>query len=123
MAPFERFTAWQHSHKLVVEVYRATGRWPVSERFGLAGQVRRAAVSIPTNVAEGSAKRGPREFRRFLDVVLGSIAELTYLLRLAHDLGYITTNEYERIEAQRNLAGGMAWRLYKSIRASTEEER
>ena len=74
MAPFERFTAWQHSHRLVVEVYRATGRWPVSERFGLAGQVRRAAVSIPTNIAEGSAKRGSREFRRYLDIALGSLA-------------------------------------------------
>ena len=123
MAPYERLQAWQLSHALVIEIYRLTSHWPDHERFGLISQVRRAAVSIPTNIPEGSAKRGPREFRRFLDVVLGSIAELTYLLRLAHDLGYITTNEYERIEAQRNLAGGMAWRLYKSIRASTEEER
>ena len=116
MAPFERFTAWQHSHRLVVEVYRATGRWPVSERFGLAGQVRRAAVSIPTNIAEGSAKRGSREFRRYLDIALGSLAELTYLLRLACDLGYLEQNEFERVEQARDEAGRHVWRLYESLR-------
>jgi four helix bundle protein len=60
-----------------------TESWPVAERFGLTIQVRHAALSIPTNIAEGAANRGHREFRRYLDIALGSLSELTYLLRLA----------------------------------------
>lgn len=118
MAPFERFEAWQRCHDLVVEIYRVTAGWPAQERFGLVSQIRRAAVSIPTNIAEGATKRGPREFRRFLDIALGSLGEVTYLLRLAHDLGYLTSGEFSEIEAIRNRAGGMTWRLYAAVRES-----
>ncbi|MBK7714105.1 MAG: four helix bundle protein [Gemmatimonadetes bacterium] len=83
---------------------------------GLALAGRRAAVSIPTNIAEGSAKRGSREFRRYLDIALGSLAELTYLLRLACDLGYLEQNEFERVEQARDEAGRHVWRLYESLR-------
>ena len=115
MAPYERFEAWQRSHALVIEIYRLSSRWPDHERFGLVSQVRRAAVSIPTNIAEGTAKQGPREFRRFLDTSLGSLSELTYLLRLARDLGYLTHEDHERIEAIRDGAGRVTWGLYKSM--------
>jgi len=115
MAPYERLEAWRFSHELVLAVYRATVAWPVPERFGLISQVRRAAVSIPTNIAEGAAKRGPREFRRFLDVSLGSLSELTYLLCLGRDLGYLEAGEFEGIEQLRDRAGRATWRLYQAI--------
>jgi len=115
MAPHERLEAWQRAHQLVVAVYRLTGTWPDHERFGLVSQARRAAVSIPTNIAEGAAKRGPREFRRFLDTALGSLGELTYLMRLAHDLGYIDADDYSALERLRSFVGKLTWRLYQSI--------
>jgi four helix bundle protein len=90
MIAYERFDAWQAAHDLALELYRATDRWPRSERFGLTIQVRRAALSVPANIAEGAAKRGCREFRRFLDIPLGSLAELSYLLRFSRDYALLT---------------------------------
>jgi len=115
MQPYERFEAWKSCHRLTLETYRATGRWPKHEAFGLVSQARRAAASAATNIAEGSAKRGPREFRRYLDIALGSLAELSYLFRLAADLGYLTPAEYETLEALRNNAGRLTWGLYRSL--------
>jgi hypothetical protein len=74
--PYERFEAWKVSHELALAVYSATRGWPRSELYGLTSQLRRAALSAPTNIAEGCAKRGPAEFRRFLDYSLGSLSEL-----------------------------------------------
>jgi four helix bundle protein len=115
MTPFERLEAWQLCHSLVLAVYRLTANWPPTERYGLVSQVRRAAISIPTNVAEGAAKRGSREFRRFLDISLGSLSELTYLLRLARDLGYLSAEEFDGIENLRERAGQLTWGLYRAI--------
>jgi four helix bundle protein len=119
MAPYERFAAWQHSHRLVLSVYQATQKWPRHEMFGLVSQARRAAVSVPSNLAEGSAKRGSREFSRYLDIANGSLSELEYLLRLARDLGYLERNRWETIEAQRDVAGRSLWGLYAAIRRRT----
>jgi four helix bundle protein len=69
--------------------------------------------SIPFNIAEGSANRGRREFRRFLDIALGSMAELSYCLRLARELDYLTESEWQEIEGQRDAAGQLLWRLYQ----------
>jgi four helix bundle protein len=61
--PYERFQAWKAAHELALEVYQITDKWPISERYQLTAQIRRAALSVPTNIAEGTAKRGSREFR------------------------------------------------------------
>ncbi|MDH4348180.1 MAG: four helix bundle protein, partial [Gemmatimonadota bacterium] len=87
MFPFERLEAWRGCHELTLAVYSVTNTWPRHEQYGLISQSRRAAASAATNIAEGSAKRGPAEFRRYLDIVLGSLSELAYLLMLARDLG------------------------------------
>ena len=71
MGPHEKPDAWQAAHQLALEVYAATERWPRAERFELTTQVRRAALSVPTNIAEGVARLRPRELRRFLNVARG----------------------------------------------------
>jgi hypothetical protein len=66
--PYEKLLAWKVAHQLALETYTITENWPRNELYGLTAQTRRAALSIPTNIAEGVAKSGPREFRRYLDI-------------------------------------------------------
>lgn len=115
MHPFERFEAWRQCHLLTLAIYRLTASWPWEERYGLVSQVRRAAVSVELNIAEGSAKRGSLEFRRFLDISLGSLAEVACLLRIASDLGYPTASEGSSVEDLRARASRLTWRLYESV--------
>jgi four helix bundle protein len=115
MAPYERFDAWQMAHRMALLTYKVTESWPVTERFGLTIQVRRAALSIPTNIAEGAAKRGHREFRRYLDIALGSLSELTYLLRFSRDRGLLTPESWLELEDLRDQAGKLTWQLYRTL--------
>ena len=113
--PYERFEAWKVSHELALAVYAATRGWPRSELYGLTSQVRRAALSAPTNIAEGSAKRGPAEFRRFLDYSLGSLSELAYLLRFARDEQFLTDDAWTKLQQMRDKAAILTWRLAHSL--------
>ncbi len=115
MRVFERLDAWQRCHELTLAVYLVTRNWSDSERFGLISQVRRAAVSVECNIAEGAAKRGPAEFRRYLDIALGSLSEVACLLRIAADLNLHSQVESERINEIREKASQVTWRLYQSM--------
>jgi four helix bundle protein len=95
-----------------------TSTWPSRERYGLVAQARRSAYSGAANIAEGSAKRGSKEFCRFLNISLGSISELSYILLLARDLGYLRGEEWGEIEALRDHAGRLTWGLYRSLTRS-----
>jgi four helix bundle protein len=92
----QRFTdlkVWQRSHARVLEIYRLSSNFPREERFGLTSQLRRAAASVPTNIAEGSKRRGGQEYARFLNIAEGSpLAETEYLTVLSRDLGYLTAD-------------------------------
>jgi four helix bundle protein len=115
MLPYERLTAWQVCYELVLEIYRSTAGFPKHELYGLTSQARRAAFSAAANIAEGAAKRGAREFRRFLDIAIGSLVELAFILRLSRDLEYLSNDDWNRIDELRRRAGYLTWRLYRSI--------
>jgi four helix bundle protein len=115
MLGHERLRAWELCHELVLGIYRCTNRWPIQERYGLTAQIRRAAVSSATNIAEGAGKRGSREFRRYMDIALGSLAETSYLLRLAADLGILTPTDWQALDQLRKRAGGLTWRLARAL--------
>ena len=102
MQPFEKLVAWQACHRLALHVYRVTRRFPTEERYGLTSQIRRAATSAASNIAEGSAKRGTREFRRYLDNSRGSLAELACLLIIARDLGLTNNDDSTLLEVERD---------------------
>jgi four helix bundle protein len=119
--PYERFQAWKAAHRVALEIYRETDRWPREERFGLSIQLRRAALSAPTNIAEGASKRGTREFRRFLDIALGSLAEVSYLLRFSRDYGLLSEESWLDLEAVRSEAGRLTWNLYYAVSRRTVE--
>lgn len=84
---------WQKAHGFVLEVYALTATFPKSETYGLALQMRRAAVSIPANIAEGFRRRGKADKARFMNVAEGSVEECRYFLILAKDLGYADTQK------------------------------
>ena len=121
MMPYEKFEAWRVAHKLALDVYRITAEWPSSERYQLTAQTRRAALSAPTNIAEGAAKRGVREFRRYLDISLGSLSELSYLLRFSRDCGILSEEAFRALDDLRNQAGVVTWRLYSCICRSASD--
>lgn len=122
MRPFERFAAGRAAHELTLELYRASARWPKDELYGLVAQARRAAVSIGANLSEGAARKGSREFRRYLDVARGSHTELQYLVQVAVDLGYSTDEELASLNSALRKSGVLLWKLYSAVgkRAATE---
>ena len=98
MRDIRKYEVFQLSDQLVLEVYRLTGGFPRSELFGLTGQMRRAAASIPMNLAEGAARSGAKEFAQFVNIALGSCEEVRYQLHLSEALGYITKADQERLD-------------------------
>ena len=115
MMPYERFEAWKVFHQLALEIYRITNSWPSTERYQLTAQTRRAALSAPTNIAEGASKRGRREFRRYLDIARGSLSELSYLLLFSRDCGILDEDSFSRINKLRTRASKLTWGLYASL--------
>jgi four helix bundle protein len=115
MAIDQRLKAWQRCHELCVAVFRSTRSWPAEERYGLSAQARRAAHSVAANIAEGSAKKGKAEFRRYLNISLGSLSELSYTLLLAKELEILSGQEWQSLDELHQRAGGTAWLLYKSL--------
>jgi four helix bundle protein len=88
---FRNVIVWQKAHGFVLEVYGITGTFPKSEVYGLSSQFRRAAISIPANIAEGFKKRGKADKLRYYNIAQGSLEECQYYLILAHDLRYADT--------------------------------
>ena len=101
---FRNIKAWKLADDMVMSVYSQTRRFPKEELYGITSQLRRAAVSVPTNIAEGSNRSHSKEYLRFLFIANGSIAEVEYLLHLSKRLGYIGEQDYCSIEQQRKEA-------------------
>lgn len=113
---YEHLLAWKASYRLLLDLYGVTQRWPRHELYGLTSQVRRAGYSASANIAEGAAKKGPREFRRFLDISVGSLAELSVGLRLAKGTGILSSEDYERLRGKLRDAGRLTSALARSMR-------
>ena len=94
MKDYRELRVWERAHGLTLRIYKATENFPQHERYGLAGQLRRAAASIPTNLAEGCGRGTDGELARFVQIAAGSASETDYLLRLCHDLEYIAGDNY-----------------------------
>jgi four helix bundle protein len=101
---FESLLVWQKAHQFVLDTYKMTLNFPDSEKFGLTSQFRRAAISIPANIAEGYGKRSSADKARFYNIAQGSLNECRYYLRLAKDLGYAET---QSLTEQSNEIGKM----------------
>jgi four helix bundle protein len=98
--PHKKLDVWAAAVDLAHLIYKTTDRFPVREQFGLTSQARRAAVSIPSNIAEGAARHTKREFVQFLHIAKGSLSELDTQLELARRLEYLGQMEWEMLDAQ-----------------------
>lgn len=116
MGDYNQLKVWERAHELALAVYRSTETFPASERVGLTGQLRRASISIASNIVEGSSRRGDGEFGRFLSIAQGSAAEATYQLLLARDLGYLPPEQWEKLDGMAQEIGRMLFGLTKAIR-------
>lgn len=115
MASYRELLAWQAAHEMAVCVYKVTASWPTHERFGITSQLRRAAVSVPTNITEGATRRGSKDFRKFLGYALASASEVEYLIDLALEIGVATANDASRLTPLNKRAGQLTYRLLRSL--------
>jgi len=118
MKPHKKLNAWMKSFEFVKDIYSITNSFPSEERFGLISQMRRAAVSIPVNIAEGAARKGSKEFIRFLYISLGSMTELDTLLLLSSELLYISKVESDLLIEKLDVIGKLIYGLIKRLEKS-----
>jgi len=102
MRDFRELKVWEKAHRLTLQVYRITKDFPSDEQFGLTVQLRRAAASVPTNIAEGCGRDSERELARFMSIAARSVSEVEYQLLLACDLDYMQDETYRELNQQVN---------------------
>ena len=100
MKAFRDLKVWEKAHQLTLQVYQLTSSFPKDELYGLTSQVRRAAASIPANIAEGCGRNGDAELGRFMQIAMGSASELEYHLLLARDLSFLSEEVYSRLNLE-----------------------
>ncbi len=116
MQNFKDLIVWQKAHENALLVYSSTKGFPKEELFGITSQIRRAAVSIPTNVAEGCGKFTKKDFANFLQIAFGSAQEVEYLSLLSSELNYFNKTDYQKIESLNNEVKAMLISLIKKVR-------
>ncbi len=123
MQDFKKLRVWEKSHQLALCVYQLTANFPQFEQYGLTSQIRRSAVSIAANIAEGCGRQTSNEMKQYLTVALGSASETEYHFLLAHDLGYINKEDYERLLNEITGIKQMLTSLIKTIKEKQSSRR
>jgi len=113
---------WEKAHTLTLAVYKDTLRFPSEERFGLTSQIRRSCSSIPANLAEGCGRRSDGEMARYVQIAMGSGAELSYHLLLSRDLGLLKTTDYARLDSELSEVMRMLCSLSQKLRSALARE-
>jgi four helix bundle protein len=113
---FEDLTVWQEAHKLALEVYKATAKFPAAEKYGIVSQLRRSSSSVPANIAEGFGRATTRELLRCLQIARGELEETRYFFLLSRDLEYVTPRDCESMSEQCNSVGRLINALGSSLK-------
>ena len=115
MSDYRKLKVWEKAHALTLQTYAATKSFPREELYGLTSQLRRASVSIGSNIAEGTGRRSPREFAYFLRVAIGSAHEIQYQYLVARDLGWLSPAEHAALDRSAGEVRAMLDALHASI--------
>ncbi len=113
---WENLEIWKLADELALRVYLVTKGFPKDELYGITSQLRRASLSVPTNIVEGYSRKGDKELTRFLNISLGSLAETKYLLKFARKLGLLNGNDYEELSGGYEELGRKLWKFYEAVR-------
>lgn len=117
MKDFRKLKVWEKAHQLTLKIYKVTEEFPREELYGLTSQIRRASVSIPTNIAEGCVRSSDADFSRFLYIALGSTSELEYLILLSMDLKFIKNDLYVELNNDTNEIKKMLISMIQKLKA------
>ncbi len=107
---------WKEADDLAYRVYSTTSRFPKEEIYGITSQLRRAALSVPTNIVEGYSRRGDKELSRFINIALGSLGETKYLIMFSSKLGYLNDSEHQQLWEVAGDLGRKLWKFYERVR-------
>ena len=115
MRDFHNYKVWEKGHQFALCIYKKTKSFPKDELFGITSQLRRAATSIPINIAEGCGRRSDSEFAHFLNIAAGSASEVEEELLLSHDLDYIDKTSYQKLDTEVNDIKAMINKLIETL--------
>ena len=113
---FLDLTVWQEAHKLTLEVYRLTAKFPEDEKYGIVSQLRRSSSAVPANIAEGFGRATTRELLRCLQIARGELEETRYFVLLSRDLGYVAAQDYEKVGRHCDSVGRLINALGSSLK-------
>jgi len=119
---YRDLTVWQKACDLAQEIYLLTRQFPKEELYGIVSQMRRAAVSVPSNIAEGAEREGSAEYRRFLSIASGSLAELHTQVELARRFNYITGEQAQQLDLDINEISKMLYGLRRRLKSEPDDE-
>ena len=117
MRDFRKLNVWKKAHELTLEIYQVTRKFPKEELYGITNQIRKAAVSVPNNIAEGCGRDSEKELQRFSTIAMGSASEVEYLLLLSFDLKYLLKAEYQKLDEKTIEVKKMLSRFIVSLRS------
>ncbi|WP_075342639.1 four helix bundle protein [Tenacibaculum agarivorans] len=116
MRNYKNFEVWKKSHQFALKVYEVTKLFPSGEKFGITSQLRRASLSIPTNLVEGSSRNSEKEFAHFINIASGSSAEVEYLLEFSKEINYLSLEDFDILNREIIIIRKMLNSLYQKLK-------
>ena len=113
---WKKLEIWQIADDLAFTIYQESKSFPKEERYGITSQIRRAALSIPTNIVEGYSRKSDKELSHFISISLGSLAETKYLIHFSSRLGYLNNETFKELKEGYDILGMKLWRFYESVK-------
>ena len=112
---YKNLEVWKKADALAKAIYKETLDFPKDEVYGITSQLRKAALSVPLNIVEGTGRQSKKELKQFANIALGSLAETEYLLEFCKDVGYLGEEDFLTLESLRRETGKLLWGFYKSL--------
>ncbi len=120
---YQKILAWEKSDQLALAIYQVTKSFPKGETYGLVSQLRRSALSVPTNIVEGYSRQSNTSFAAFLDIAFGSLIETRYLLSFSYKAGLLDENSWNRLDQQAEEVGKIIWSYMRTVKENARSRK